>query len=862
MIELDLKEAALEGMGPHGLVVGATGSGKSELLRTIVSALAVNHSSEELNFVLIDYKGGATFASMEALPHTSAVITNLKNDLPRVDRMHEAIRGELVRRQELLRSGGNYVNRHEYEKARRGGEPLEPLPSLLVVCDEFSELLSDKPDFIDLFIQIGRIGRSVGVHLMLASQRLEEGKLRGLDTYLSYRIGLRTFSAIESRIVLGVPDAYELPNAPGHGYLKVDTTTMLRFRAAYVSGPYREAASTPTSQARTQHRVVPFSIARVAMPEPDRSLEPVAEPERDGKQISMLDVMIGKLRSQGPPAHQVWLPPLAEPSTLDMLLPPLAVDPARGLCPVGWSGNGRLVAVVGIVDRPFEQRRDPMGLDLEGAGGHVVIVGGPQAGKSTLLRSLLASLALTHTPAEAQFFCVDLGGGTLRGLTGLPHTSGVAGRRDVEAVRRTVAEVTALLDEREARFTTRGIDSMASYRRRRAAGEFPDDPFGDVFLVVDGWGLLRQEYEELEHVITTLAARGLGFGIHVVITATRWAEVRTNLRDLVGTKIELRLGDATESEIDRRAADNVPKGVPGRGLTHDKLHFLSALPRVDGNQLAGDLSEGVTDLVKRIADGWTGRPAPKVRLLPRLLAAAELARVTDPARPGIAVGLNETHLAPVYLNFEADPHLIVFGDAECGKTNLLRLIGRSLMDRYSPAQARLVVADYRRGLLGAFSADYLLAYAPSGQALTETLASVHQAISNRLPGPDVTPEQLRDRTWWRGPEVFVLIDDYDLVAGAGINPLSALTELLPQARDVGLHLILARRSGGASRALYEPVLQRLRELDTPGLQMSGNREEGALLGNLKPSPQPPGRGFLVRRADGTQLIQTAWMDPA
>jgi S-DNA-T family DNA segregation ATPase FtsK/SpoIIIE len=301
--------------------------------------------------------------------------------------------------------------------------------------------------------------------------------------------------------------------------------------------------------------------------------------------------------------------------------------------------------------------------------------------------------------------------------------------------------------------------------------------------------------------------------------------------------------------------------VPGRGLTRDKQHFLSAIPRVDGSQLLGDLSDGVTDLVKRISEGWRGRPAPKVRLLPRKLAVADLARVADRDKPGIPIGLNETHLAPVYLDLATEPHLIVFGDAECGKTNLLRLIGRSIMDRYTPEQARLVVADFRRGLLGAFPAEYQLAYAPSGQSLTETLASVRQAITNRLPGPDVTADQLRSRSWWRGPEVYVMVDDYDLVAGSGGNPVSALADLLPQARDVGLHLILARRAGGASRALYEPVIQRLRELDTPGLLMSGNREEGALLGTLKPSPQPQGRGFLVRRADGTQLIQTAWVEP-
>ncbi|MDT5025040.1 MAG: segregation ATPase FtsK/SpoIIIE, family, partial [Micromonosporaceae bacterium] len=579
VVEIDVKEAALEGMGPHGLLIGATGSGKSELLRTLVAALAVTHSSEELNFVLVDFKGGATFASLEALPHTSAVITNLSDELPLVDRMQDALAGEMVRRQELLRAAGNYVNRHEYEKARLAGEPLEPLPSLLIICDEFSELLASKPDFIDLFIQVGRIGRSIGVHLLLASQRLEEGKLRGLDTYLSYRIGLRTFSAVESRIVLGVPDAYELPQAPGHGYLKVDTSTMLRFRAAYVSGPYRPAGVSKRAAEVVQHQVVPYSVGNVAVPEVTVAPQTSTEQTEVGKQTSMLDVIVDKLQGRGKPAHQVWLPPLTDPPSLSDLLPPLGTDEHRGLHPVQWPAVGRLVAPVGVVDRPFEQRRDPMFLSLDGAAGNVVIVGGPQSGKSTVLRSLLAALALTHTPLEVQFFCLDFGGGSLRALDGLPHLSGVAGRRDAEAVRRTVAEVTALLDEREARFAQLGIDSIATYRRRRGAGEITDDPFGDVFLVIDGWGTLRQEYEELEQVITTVAARGLGYGIHVVIAAGRWAEVRTNLRDLLATKLELRLGEPGESEVDRRAASNVPQKSPGRGLTPDKLHFLAALSR-------------------------------------------------------------------------------------------------------------------------------------------------------------------------------------------------------------------------------------------------------------------------------------------
>src|SRR6185312_7380080 len=155
------------------------------------------------------------------------------------DRMTDAINGELVRRQELLRRAGNYASLRDYERARAGGAALAPLPSLLLICDEFSELLTAKPDFIDLFVQIGRVGRSLGVHLLLASQRLDEGRLRGLETHLSYRIGLRTFSAMESRVVLGVPDAYELPRSPGHGYLRFGTEPLRRFKAAYVSGPYR-----------------------------------------------------------------------------------------------------------------------------------------------------------------------------------------------------------------------------------------------------------------------------------------------------------------------------------------------------------------------------------------------------------------------------------------------------------------------------------------------------------------------------------------------------------------------------------------------------------------------------------------------
>ncbi|HEY2765349.1 MAG TPA: type VII secretion protein EccCa, partial [Pseudonocardiaceae bacterium] len=707
-VELDIKEAAQEGMGPHGLCVGATGSGKSEFLRTLVLGLIATHSSSVLNLVLVDFKGGATFLGMEHAPHVAAVITNLADDLTQVSRMRDALAGEMNRRQELLRSAGNFANVKDYERARENGADLDPLPALFIVIDEFSELLAQQPEFIDLFVAIGRLGRSLQMHLLLASQRLEEGKLRGLDSHLSYRIGLKTFSASESRAVLGVPDAYELPSVPGSGYLKFDTSSMERFKACYVSGPYRAGAgvvapsSVPVTSDRRPRLFVPDYVDLPAQPQqpqqpqqpsrPDPAPQAAARPETP-TEPSVLDIVVSRMRGQGPPAHEVWLPPLDEPPSLDQLLPPLSGTEDRGLCPVGFFGNGKLAVPVGIVDKPYEQRRDLLWADFSGAAGHAVVTGGPQSGKSSLLRSILMSLALTHTPEEVQFFGIDFGGGTLASVDGLPHSGGVAGRLEPDTVRRIIAEVTGLLSAREKLFRRLGIDSMADFRARKRRGELAEDPFGDVFLVVDGWHNFRQEFDitDVEMQVVNLATQGLSYGVHVMIGATRWAEIRPAMKDLLGTRFELRLGDPAESDIDRRVAVNVPAGRPGRGLSREKLHFLSALPRIDASTSAEDVGAGVADAVARVRGGWHGRGAPRVRLLPERIPYDQLP-APDPSQPHrIPIGINESELAPVYLDFAAEPHFLCFADGESGKTNLLRAIAKGIVARATPQQARIVL---------------------------------------------------------------------------------------------------------------------------------------------------------------------------
>jgi S-DNA-T family DNA segregation ATPase FtsK/SpoIIIE len=330
---------------------------------------------------------------------------------------------------------------------------------------------------------------------------------------------------------------------------------------------------------------------------------------------------------------------------------------------------------------------------------------------------------------------------------------------------------------------------------------------------------------------------------------------------MFGTRLELRLGDPADSAINRRAAINVPERSPGRGLTPDGLHLLAALPRIDSTPTSEDLSEGLAGLVSALNAHWSDPPAPSVRVLPAKLPFADLDGARDGGRASFPMGIGESDLAPVFLDFDAQPHLLLFGDTECGKSTFLRALARRIAQRCTPDEARIILVDYRRSLLGALNSPHQIGYGTSAPVTTDLVRQVVTAMRDRLPGPTVTPEQLRDRSWWTGPDLYLLVDDYDLVAGGTPNPLTPLLEYLAQGRDIGLRLIVTRRVGGASRAIFDPVLARLRELAVPGVLMSGPREEGAIFGNVRPQPLPPGRGILVDRRFGTELVQFAHVAP-
>ena len=562
-----------------------------------------------------------------------------------------------------------------------------------------------------------------------------------------------------------------------------------------------------------------------------------------------LEVLVDRLArdTQGaPPVHQVWLPPL---------------EPERGLGDVAaeepwWSSERArdgLELAVGMLDLPTQQRIEPHLLDLSGTGGHVAVVGAPRTGKSTLLRTIMASAVRRYTPDQVRFYVVDLGGGGLFALEGAPQVGGVTGKLDREAVERVVHQLRGEIEDREAAFARLRVESMAQIRSMRAAGELDGDEgeLADVFLVIDGWAAFKSEFLELDREVERIAASGLSYGVHVIVTANRWADMRSALLDNFGTRLELRLNDPIDSDVSRAAAASVPAGVPGRGITSDATHFQAALPRVDGERTSEDLSDAVRGLAEEAAGHWRRPAAEPIRLLPRELDPSQL---PAPRRDAIAIGLEERRLEPVLLDpLGGDPHLLVFGDAETGKSSLLRLLAHGIAATSEPEEAQLVLVDVRRSLADLADLPHVREHVFSPPALATAIEELRRLLEPRVPGGASEPAA-------SGPRIYLLFDDYDLSSGPASTPLAPLHDLLPLGRELGLHVVLTRRVAGSARGAYEAGFQRVRELGSPGLIMSGDPAEGPLVGSEKARALPPGRGQFVRRGRSPILVQTAYAE--
>ncbi|ABM10926.1 MULTISPECIES: type VII secretion protein EccCb [Mycolicibacterium] len=577
----------------------------------------------------------------------------------------------------------------------------------------------------------------------------------------------------------------------------------------------------------------------------------------DSGQKVLREVVLEQLTTGENHAYRMWLPPLADPTPVNELI---ARDYDRRPLRIG----------LGIMDEPRRHRQEVWGVDVATAAGNIAVGGAPQTGKSTLLQTFILSASASHTPRQIQFYCVDMGGGGLMYIEDLPHVGGVATRAEPDRVNRVVAEVKAVLRQREQTFKEYRVGSMADYRQMREDPNHPAsaDPFGDVFLVVDGWPAFTAEFPDLEATVQDIAGQGLAFGVHTMISTPRWTELRSRVRDYLGTKIEFRLGDVNETQIDRITRE-IPVNRPGRAVSTEKHHLMIGVPRLDGVHSAEGLVPAMAAAVKEIAARHT-EEAPRVRVLPSRIHLHEL----DPTPPGpeadyrtrwtIPVGVRESDLTVAHNHMHSTPHHLIFGAAKSGKTTIAHAIARAICARNSPQQVRFMVADYRSGLLEAVPESHLL---PAGAinrnhaTLEESIKALVANLTKRLPPSDLTPSQLRQRSWWTGPDVVLLVDDWHMITAAGgmLSPMAPLAPLLPAAADIGLHLVVTCQMSQASRAVMDKFVGAAYGAGTPTMFLSGEKQDFPSR-EIIVKKRPPGQAFYVT-PDVKEVIQAAYVDP-
>ncbi|MGB3522178.1 MAG: type VII secretion protein EccCa, partial [Mycobacterium sp.] len=841
----DLKDEAEGGMGPHGLMIGMTGSGKSQTLMAILLSLLTTHSADRLIVIYADFKGEAGADIFRHFPQVVAVISNMAEKRSLADRFADTLRGEVARRELLLREAGRAVQGSafnsvtEYEAAIAAGHDLAPIPTLFIVADEFTLMLADHPEYAELFDYVARKGRSFRIHILFASQTLDVGKIKDIDKNTSYRIGLKVASPSVSRQIIGVEDAYHIESGKEHkgeGFLvPAPGAAPIKFRSTYVDGIYDPPRQ---SRAVVMHALPEPKLFTAGVVDAGEQATIVGEVEQEvlGPPRKLIATIGDQLANYGPQAPALWLPPLDEPIPLAATLAGAGISERQLRWPLGQ------------IDKPFEMRRDPLVFDARSASGNLLIHGGPKSGKTTALQTFILSAASLHSPREVSFYCLDYGGGQLRALEGLAHVGSVASGLEPEKIRRTFGELEQLLTARQQReaFRDGSIGSL-------------NDGYGEVFLVIDNlYAFSRDNTDQfntrnpLLAKVTELVNVGLAYGIHVVVTTPSWLEVPLAMRDGLGLRLELKLHDARDSNVRvagalTRPAEAVPANQPGRGLTMAAEHFLIAAP---------DLTQ-----IEAINARHPGLAAPPVRLLPTNLAPEEVG-VAYPAIDHVVIGVREEDLAPVQVDFTANPLLLVLGDAKSGKTTLLRHIIRTVRDHSTADQVAFTVLDRRLHLV-----DEPLypdnEYTANVDRVIPAMLGLSALIGSRRPPAGLSAADLA--SWsYQGHTHYLIIDDVDAIPDtpaltgpyAGQRPWTTLIELLSQAGDLGLRVIVTGRATGSAHALMtNPLLRRLNDLQATTLMLSGNPADSGKIRGQRFGRLPAGRAILLADNDEPTYLQ-------
>ncbi len=848
-IWLDLNENV---HGPHGIIAGTTGAGKSELLQSVIVGLAMTHHPHLVNFVLVDFKGGAAFKPFEKIPHTVGMVTDLSGKL--TERALLALKSELRRREHIL-SQANAKKIAEYQAMHlQNPQVYGPLPNLLIIIDEFAELAKEHPTFMEGLVSVVQKGRSLGVHLILATQKPTGSVNPNIWSNLKFRICLRVASLQDSRDMLGRSEAALLPSTiPGRAYFQIGSEVFDLFQGARIS-----------MNARVLNEAA--VVAR--------------QKSVGSSEVTDMEMLMGALEpyqaTLGMTLFKPWPAPLPSRLTLQevyrqvnqLYIPPQGSKQP----PYGW-----VSAPVGLLDLPVEQRQEPWMLDLPHNGGHVLIAGAAGAGKSVFLRTLITSLVRTHAPNQLHLYLIDFGGQTLRVFEGLPHVGGVFSESDDEYIRRLLRKFDGIIEERKQFCTQHQLDDFLAYQRRRAEdaslAEMPA-----VVLVIDKFIEFKQAHDKEMDQLLAIARHGRTYGVYLVLTVDRPVSVPSQLLSLIELRIGLRLVETTDSLIliGKYDAAHIEAALPGRGYKRGKLleEVQIALPTAgeDDDEQTRQLEAMVATFVK-VGRVPTSMHAPPIRLLPEYVRCDYFLMDAISSMPGkarsartptntlqVRLGIEDFSLRPVALELNADtPHIVVAGGPGSGRTNVLHTC-LFMLATPENRRAKVIMVDLRRSSRLLRRLPCMHMYADTEERLIEVIDALKKELRERVVQLHDELERLRDDTdavmGAHLAPLILIIDDYDQVNALTKNPLNDLKEFLLKARDLRFHLIVAGPPNDLMR--NDPLLQQVRA-SRVGVILGGDPADQQMLG-VRFTDQPVGRGYLVKR-NQKHLMQVAHLAP-
>ncbi|HEX5534919.1 MAG TPA: FtsK/SpoIIIE domain-containing protein [Actinomycetales bacterium] len=803
--------------GPHALVGGTTGSGKSELLQTLIASLAASNRPDELGFVLVDYKGGSAFADCARLPHTLGLVTDLDEDLTR--RALESLTAEVTRRERLLSEHGA-KDLDDYQAlvdAAAGGVQGAPprLGRLVLVIDEFRVLAEELPDFLDGLVRIAAVGRSLGIHLVLATQRPGGIVSADIKANVNLRIALRVRDSADSVDVVDVPEAATISErTPGRALSRTGSSPLVEFQTARVGGRGPGGgAPTPVTARRTPWPTLGDPPPRPATARAHAGPTDLAE---------VVDALRDAATRLGvTPPTSPWLPPLPDLVTTQNLSP-------------GTSGQGNRWAIpFGLLDLPGQQSQVPVMFDLA-AGSSLAVAGTARSGRTTLLRTIATTAADRHSPADLAIYAIDSGGG-LAALGVLPHSGAVVPVDDTERTSRLLHRLTGEVARRQKLLAVGGLADIGEQRRGAALDTAPSgagvEPLPYLLLLVDGWEALQQAHEDVDmgkalDLVQQLVRSGPGTGLLTVVAGERGV-LTGQLGSSLPLRVVLRLADPTDAVIAGVPPREVPKHMPaGRGhLVRDRSAHLAQVA-VLGADVSGATQARAVEEVAHRAARLAGSPPFSVPAMPAAVALDEVAATAE-ARDGfVPVGLGGDDVSIVGFDLAADGRkLVIAGHPGSGRSTALLTIARGLLSQGFDVAAVAPSPSVLSGLLSERDGEVLGHFGIGDDGkLTALLAGGRES----------------------GRPVAVVVDDADQLDGGSYEPvLLGLLDRLPTSRDV---LVLA----GSTPELvgrYHGVTVSARRGASGLLLGPGGNLDGDVFGVRLPRriQRHPGRGLLVRR---------------